>query len=65
MARLHQFRLLKVRYDRRDDLHQAFLDLAVSLICFRKWSNRFCSVALERKSWIVASFWLRARRSPR
>lgn len=39
---LHQFRRLKVRYDRRDDLHQAFLDLAMSIICFRKWNNRFC-----------------------
>ena len=31
---LHQFRRLRVRYDRRIDIHQGFLTLAASLICF-------------------------------
>lgn len=32
---LHQFRRLRIRYDRRADLHEAFVSLACSLICFR------------------------------
>lgn len=32
---LHQFRRLRVRYERRDDIHDAFTTLAESLICFR------------------------------
>jgi hypothetical protein len=28
-------RRLKVRYERRDDIHQAFLDLGCALICWR------------------------------
>lgn len=32
---LKQFRRLRVRYDRDDNLHQAFLTLACSLICWR------------------------------
>jgi transposase len=34
-AWLQGFRRLAVRYERRADLHLAFLDLACSLICFR------------------------------
>jgi transposase len=30
---LHQYRHLKMRYDRRDDVHEAFLALACALIC--------------------------------
>jgi transposase len=30
---LHQNRHLKLRYDRRDDIHEAFLALACALIC--------------------------------
>ena len=30
---LHQFRRLRVRYERRDDIHEAFLSLACALIC--------------------------------
>lgn len=36
---LHQFRRLRTRYDRRLDIHQAFLTLACGLIC---WRNGFC-----------------------
>ena len=32
---LHQYRRLRVRYERRDDIHEAFLDIACSLICFK------------------------------
>ena len=31
----HQFRRLRTRYDRRDDLHEAFMALGCSLICLR------------------------------
>jgi transposase len=33
---LHQFRRLRVRYDRRADVHEAFLQLACCVICWRK-----------------------------
>lgn len=32
---LHNFRRLRTRYDRRDDIHEGFLACAKSLICFR------------------------------
>ena len=32
---LHQYRRLRVRYERRDDIHEAFLAIAASLICFK------------------------------
>jgi transposase len=32
---LHQFRRLRVRYERRADIHQAFLTLGCIVICFR------------------------------
>lgn len=34
-AWLHQFRRLRIRYERRDDIHEAFLKLGASLICWR------------------------------
>ncbi|MEO5725866.1 MAG: transposase, partial [Byssovorax sp.] len=34
LAWLHNFRGLMVRYDRRADIHQAFLTLAAILICW-------------------------------
>jgi transposase len=39
---LRQFRRLRVRYDGRADLHNGFLALAKSLICFRVLENGFC-----------------------
>ena len=38
---LNRFRRLKVRYERRADVHQAFLELGYALIC---WNHvqRFC-----------------------
>lgn len=39
---LHQFRRLRVRFDRRHDIHEAFLTLAESIICFRILNSGFC-----------------------
>jgi transposase len=35
LAWLHQFRRLRVRYERRADIHEAFLMLGCILICYR------------------------------
>jgi len=35
-AWLHQFKRLRIRYERRADLHQGLLELACSLICLRR-----------------------------
>lgn len=35
IAWLHQFRRLRVRYERRADIHEAFLKLGCSIICWR------------------------------
>ncbi len=40
-ALLHQFKRLRTRYDRRDDIHEAFLDLGCSVICWRRLANGF------------------------
>jgi len=39
---LHQFRRLRVRYERRANLHQAFLILGCAVICHRALKNSFC-----------------------
>lgn len=39
LAWLNRFRRLTVRYERRADIHQAFLTLGCALICFRKLTN--------------------------
>ena len=39
---LHQFRRLRVRYDRRADIHDAFLQLACIVVCFRALPRPFC-----------------------
>jgi len=39
---LHQFRRLRVRYERRADIHEAFLTLGCALICHRTLKNSFC-----------------------
>lgn len=39
---LHGFRRLRIRFDRRSDIHEAFMTLAESLICFRLLPERFC-----------------------
>jgi transposase len=40
-AWLMQFRRLRVRYEKRDDIHQAFLIIGCVLICWNK-VQRFC-----------------------
>ncbi len=41
LAWLDRFRRLTIRYERRADIHQAFLLLACSLICLRRIEGRF------------------------
>jgi transposase len=38
-AWLHHFKRLLVRYDRRHEIHEAFLALACCLVCFRRLQN--------------------------
>ena len=33
---MHQNRRLRVRYEKRDDIHEAFMELAESMICWKK-----------------------------
>jgi transposase len=35
IAWLHQYRRLRVRYERRADIHEAFLAIGCSLICLK------------------------------
>ena len=44
IAWLHQHRRLRVRYERRADVHEAFLALGCSLICFKllRAEESFC-----------------------
>jgi transposase len=39
---LHQFRRLRVRYDRRADIHQAFVTIGCILIAARFLTRSFC-----------------------
>lgn len=36
---LHQFRRLRIRWERSPELHQALLSLAAAIICYRYWNN--------------------------
>jgi transposase len=36
LALLHQFRRLRTRFDRRDDIHESFMTLGCSVICWRR-----------------------------
>ena len=42
IAWLHQFRRLRIRYEKRADIHQAFLTIGCVLICFRTLPISFC-----------------------
>ena len=35
----HQFRRLRIRWERNPDMHQVFLSLAATVICYRLWIN--------------------------
>jgi transposase len=39
---LNRYRRLKVRYERRADIHQAFLTLGCALICWNYLRKEFC-----------------------
>jgi transposase len=39
---LHQYRRLRVRYERRPDIHEAFLTLGRALICWKQLQHGFC-----------------------
>jgi transposase len=39
---LNRFRRLKVRYERRADIHEAFLKIGCSLICWKLLQRGFC-----------------------
>jgi len=39
---LHQYRRLRVRYERRADIHAAFLTLGCIMICHRCFMNPLC-----------------------
>jgi len=41
LAWLSRFRRLRVRDDRRADIHLAFLQLGSALLCFNFWQHRF------------------------
>jgi transposase len=36
LALLHQFRRLRTRFDKRADVHEAFMSLGCSMICWRR-----------------------------
>ena len=36
IALLHQFRRLRTRFDRRDDVHEAFMKIGCAMICWRR-----------------------------
>src|SRR5205085_6381758 len=38
-AWLHQFKRLLVRYDRRGEIHEAFLALGCCIVCYRRLRN--------------------------
>jgi transposase len=39
IALMHQFRRLRVRYDRRAEIHEAFVTIAEAYICWRRLHN--------------------------
>lgn len=41
LALLHQFRRLRTRYDHRDDIHESFMSLGCSIICWRRLQSVF------------------------
>lgn len=42
LAWLNRFRRLTIRYERRADIHQAFLDIGCILICWNFLQRAFC-----------------------
>lgn len=42
VALLHQFKRLRIRYEKRVDIHNAFLRLGCVMICWRRLKGSFC-----------------------
>ena len=42
LAWLHQYRRLRIRYERRADIHEAFLSIGCALICFKRLQGSLC-----------------------
>lgn len=42
ISRLHRQRRLDRRYERRADIHEAFLTLSAALICHHQLQHSFC-----------------------
>jgi transposase len=41
LALLHQFRRLRTRFDKRDDVHEALMSLGCSVICWRRLNHGY------------------------
>jgi len=39
IALMHQFRRLRTRYDKRDEIHEAFMTIGEAFICWRRLHN--------------------------
>ena len=39
LALFHQFRRLRTRFDKRDDIHEAFMDMGCAMMCWRRLHN--------------------------
>jgi len=42
LAWLHQYRRLRIRFERRADIHEAFLSIGCALICFKHLRGLLC-----------------------
>jgi hypothetical protein len=40
IALFHQFRHLRMRVDKRDDVHEAFMSIGCTMICWRRFHNQ-------------------------
>ena len=50
VALLHWFRRLRIRWEIRDDIHEAFLSLACAIICWRRLrTSRFVRTSKARR----------------
>jgi hypothetical protein len=47
IALLHWFRRLRIRWEIRDDIHEAFLSLGCAIICWRRLTNLSCPAPLD------------------
>jgi transposase len=59
---LHQNRRLRVRYERRADIHDGFLKLACAMICFKHLASAFCQTLLARLCTSISAYFSYANR---